>query len=177
LIHKPNLFAFTGGPGAGKTTLLRRLQALGETCVQESARAVIQAEAKAGRERPTGLAFCELMLARDLAAFRGAGAQRTFLDRSLVDAWGTARVMGIAEWAQGEAAVRAHRLNRRVFVFPPWKAIYATDTERIQTWTEAVQSFERCCEAYADAGYELTQMPLSDVDERVAFVLEASSAG
>jgi len=175
LIHKDNLYAFTGGPGAGKTTLLRRLQALGEACVEESARAVIQVEAAAGRGRPTGLAFCELMMARDLAAFHAAGAQRTFLDRSLVDAWGTARVMGLGDWPASEAAVRSHRLNRRAFIFPPWKAIYATDSERSQSWAEAVQAFERCGEAYEAAGYELVSVPLADVEARAGFVLEVCS--
>jgi len=83
IIDKPNLFAITGGPGAGKTTLLRALQALGESCVEESARAVIQAEMRRSGRRPEARAFCEGMLAVDVAAYHAAGPERRFFDRCL----------------------------------------------------------------------------------------------
>ena len=173
-IEKPNLFAVTGGPGAGKTTLLRALQALGETCVEESARTVIQAEMRHTGRRPEPRVFCERMLAMDVATFNAAGPERCFLDRSLVDAWGTAHATGVTPWPEGDEAVRTLRLNRRAFVAPPWKAIYVTDAERIQTWAQAIEAFERCGAAYEAAGYELVTLPLVDVDRRVAFVLEAA---
>lgn len=175
MIHRPNLFAVTGGPGAGKTTLLRALQARGVACVEESARAVIQAEIAAGRPRPPARRFCEAMLARDEAAFHAAGPELTVFDRSLVDAWGTARAMGFWPWPEGNEAVRMLRLNRRAFIAPPWKAIYVQDAERIQTWAEAVASFEACGAAYADAGYELTELPMVSVEERVTFVLDLAA--
>jgi predicted ATPase len=175
MIHKPNLYALTGGPGAGKTTLLRALAARGEACLDESARAVIQAEIAAGRPRPVGLPFCELMLARDVVAFHAAGSERAFLDRSLVDAWATAKACGIRQWPQGEAAVRTLRYSARAFIFPPWKAIYREDAERIQTWAEAVSAYESCAEAYAAAGYELMEVPRLGVEGRVEFVLASAA--
>jgi predicted ATPase len=174
IIEKPNLFAVTGGPGAGKTTLMRALQALGETCVEESARAVIQAEISRGAPRPVGRRFCEMTLARDVAAFQAAGPERTFLDRSLVDSWGAAGMDGGPSWPQGEAAVRTLRLNRRAFIAPPWKAIYVNDAERIQTWAQAIEAYDACGAAYAAAGYELVELPLTEPKHRAAFVLEAS---
>jgi predicted ATPase len=170
LIEQSNFFALTGGPGAGKTSLIAELQARGEACVGESARAVLRAAAQAGRPRPDAGRLGELMLRRDLAAFHGATG-RTFFDRSLVDAWATAR-MGGAALPDADEAVRTLRYNRRAFIAPPWREIYVTDAERIQTWAEAVAAFEACGTAYAHAGYELVELPLTDVARRAAFVLE-----
>lgn len=72
MIYRKNFFAVTGGPGAGKTTLMRALAARGETVVAESARAILQAHA----ERPSQPRLAELMLERDLAAFRTAEGPR-----------------------------------------------------------------------------------------------------
>lgn len=174
IIEKPNLFAITGGPGAGKTTLLRALQALGEACVEESARTVIRAGMRRDGRRPDPRAFCDGMLALDVAAFQPAGPERRFLDRSLVDAWGTARATGVTPWPEGDEAVGTLRLNRRAFIAPPWKAIYANDAERIQSWAQAIEAYESCGAAYAAAGYELIELPLVDVQRRVAFVLEVA---
>jgi predicted ATPase len=161
---RPRFFAITGGPGAGKTALIRRLQALGEAVVEESARAILQAHA----ERPSQARLAELMLERDLAAYRGARG-RTFFDRSIVDAWGMLRAAGPCPAA--DEAVRTYRYNRLAFIAPPWREIYVTDAERIQTWAEAVASSEACAEAYEAAGYELVELPRVSAEERAAFVL------
>lgn len=162
MIHRPDFFAFTGGPGAGKTTLLHGLATRGVTCVAESARAVIRETGG----RPPLPRFAELMLERDVAAFQAAKGL-TLFDRSLVDAWAT------CPSPQGEALVRTYRYNTRAFIAPPWRVIYVQDAERDQTWDEAVESYERCGRAYADAGYQLVELPLTPVEDRVAFVLDA----
>jgi predicted ATPase len=146
---------------------------MGHACVPESARAVLQAEALAGRGRPATARFCELMLARDVAAFHAAGPGLTFFDRSIVDAWATWRVDGLAPSPAAEEAVRTLRYNPTAFIAPPWREIYVTDAERIQTWEQAVASYEGCARAYADAGYALVELPRTDVERRAAFVLEA----
>lgn len=170
MIYKPEFFAITGGPGAGKTTLIRRLQALGEACVEESARLAIQLAAQEGRPRPLDAALGELMLARDVAAFHAASG-RAFFDRGVVDAWATARTGGVPCPA-AEEAVQTLRYNRRAFIAPPWKAIYVQDAERIQSWSHAKRVFELCWEAYEAAGYTLVELPLASPEKRAAFVLE-----
>ncbi|WP_309093242.1 ATP-binding protein, partial [Phenylobacterium sp.] len=135
--------ALTGGPGAGKTTLLRRLAELGCAVAPESARAVIQA--CGGRPEPAR--FCELILQRDLAAYRAASGL-TFFDRGLVDAWATFRAYGLAPSPAADEAVRGLRYAPRAFIAPPWKAIYVQDSERDQTWAQAVATYDACAEAY-----------------------------
>lgn len=164
-------FAVTGGPGAGKTTLLRRLSELGHAVAPESARAVIQA--CGGRPEPAR--FCALILERDIAAYQAA-AGLTFFDRSLVDAWATFRAYGLTPSPAAEDAVRALRYQPRAFIAPPWKAIFVQDAERDQTWAQAVATYETCAEAYLAWGYELVELPLTNVTARVDFVLEAVRA-
>lgn len=171
MLHKPHCFVLTGGPGAGKTTLLRHLQAQGLACADESARAVIQTEGG----RPDAARFCQLMLERDLAAFHAATG-RTLFDRGLVDAWATLRIMGGPPNPTLDAAVRDCRYNEVAFIVPPWREIYVGDTERDQTWEEAVASYEACAVAYEVCGYSLLELPRTDVAARAAFVLDAMGA-
>jgi predicted ATPase len=170
VIEQPNFFAITGGPGAGKTTLIRRLQMLGETCFEESARLILQADARNGRARPAQSDLAERCLSRDMAQFRQAAerGRRAFFDRSIVDAWGMASLGPAAD-----EAVRTLRYNRTAFIAPPWRAIYVNDAERIQSWDQAIAAFESCAEAYLAAGYELLELPLAGVGERAAFVLDS----
>ena len=171
MIEQPNSFAITGGPGAGKTTLLRALRALGETCVDESARALIQAAALAGAPRPADGELGRLMLARDVANFHAAKG-RTFFDRGLVDAWATARLEGPCPAA--DEAVRTLRYSPVAFIAPPWRAIYVQDAERIQSWSHAKMVYELCAEAYEACGYRLVELPRTEAAARAAFVLEAA---
>lgn len=136
------------------------LQARGLACAPESARAVIRENGG----RPPLPRFAALTLERDLALFHDAEGPALF-DRSLVDAWASHRT------PEGERAVRKHRLNPTAFIAPPWREIYVQDAERDQTWREAVASYELCARAYADAGYDLLELPRADVATRAAFVL------
>jgi predicted ATPase len=173
LIEHPNFFAITGGPGAGKTTLLQALRALGETCVEESARALIREAAQAGRPRPRDAELGLMMLARDIAAFDAASG-RTFFDRGIVDAAATAALDGVSP--ESEAAVRAYRYNRTAFIAPPWREIYVQDAERTQDWDHAVRVFEACAGAYEAAGYRLVELPRASPEARAAFVLDRARA-
>ncbi len=58
-------------------------------------------------------------------------------------------------------------------VSSPWKAIYAADQERIQDWDEAVVSDAAVSAVWRRYGYDLTDLPLAPVEERLAFVLGA----
>jgi predicted ATPase len=59
-------------------------------------------------------------------------------------------------------------------VAPPWPEIYRTDTERRQSWEEAVRTYEAVTSAYTQAGYELVELPRAPVSERLEFVLRES---
>lgn len=54
---------------------------------------------------------------------------------------------------------------------PPWRAIYHTDTERKQTFVEAVNVYQQMTSVYNDCDYEILEVPQANVDYRAEFVL------
>lgn len=177
-MHKPNFFVLTGGPGVGKTTLLRHLEAMGELVVDETARAVIrEAVATGGRATPwlDNPGFVAECARRDIEIFdrMASETRRVFFDRGIIDSYGA---NGVAPSAEITEAVRTHRYNTRVFLFPPWREIYETDVERRQDWAEAKRTFEIIRRRLPTLGYAPVIVPKGDIAERAAFVLQAAAS-
>ena len=182
MIDTGRFFVVTGGPGSGKSTLIAALsepsrQAGSGSChaMPEAGRAIIQDQvAIGGTALPWAdrLAFAELMLSWELRSHRMAGALSgpVIFDRGVPDVLGYLRLSGLAVPAHVERAASLFRYNRRVFLAPPWPAIYVGDAERRQTPAEAEATCRAVSQAYAGLGYELVPLPLAPVAERVAFV-------
>ncbi len=60
--------------------------------------------------------------------------------------------------------------NKRVFLFPPWKEIYQTDGERYQSFAESVRVFKIVKSWHLRCGYEMVEVPIGGLDERVDFI-------
>lgn len=173
IVSKPNFFVFTGGGGTGKTTLIRHLQTVGELAIDENIRAVIREQVEAGGSALPWIdakACCDLTTERDIADFdRLAGeTRRVFFDRGLMDMYGANGVPPSAALAE---AIRTRRYNALVFVFPPWRGIYATDGERWEDWSRMEAVFEQILTTLPTLGYEPAVVPKGTVEERAAWVL------
>lgn len=68
--------------------------------------------------------------------------------------------------------VEAFPYNPVVFLLPPWEEIYATDSERDQTFDEATAVFEGMKHWYLQWGYVALDVPRATVEERVSFILQ-----
>lgn len=175
------LVVISGGPGAGKTTVLLELEQRGFRCAAEVARQIIQEQARDGgdavpwgdRER-----YCKLMLARSIASYREhAGLQgTTFFDRGIPDTLCYARLIGSRLEDEILAACRTYRYVEDVLLAPPWPEIYATDTERKQTYDEAVKTYRVMIESYENCGYNVVEIPRVSPAERADFVLNTLSS-
>lgn len=166
----------TGGPGSGKTSLIDALARAGYAHTVEAGRAIIQDQlAIDGPALPwrDPSAFAELMLSWELRSYRMAEATNgpVFFDRGVTDLVGYMTLIGRPVPAHIARAAERFRYNRRVFVAPPWLAIYTQDAERKQTPEEAVRTYEALVAAYTTCGYDLVSLPLVSVEERVRFVL------
>jgi predicted ATPase len=171
-------FVLTGGPGAGKTTLVEAMKARGFATTEEAGRGVIRQEVESGgdglpwvdRER-----FAELMFDWELRSYRQAERQAgpVVFDRGLPDTIGYLWLEGLEPlaWIKEEAWRR--RYNTRVFIAPPWKAIYGQDEQHRQSWDIAVRTYEVMAETYAAMDYDLVELPLASVADRAEFLADA----
>ena len=147
----------TGGPGSGKSTLIEALGRRGFAHTIEAGRAIIQDQiaidgpALPGRDP---LAFAELMLSWELRSYRAAEAESgpVFFDRGVPDMVGYFRLLGRPAPSHVTRSVERFRYNRRVFLAPPWPAIFTQDAERKQTPEEAERTYEAMVAAYSSSG-------------------------
>lgn len=175
---KQTYFVFTGAPGAGKTTLLDCLEKKGYVVVPEVARNIIREQvAKNGNALPwkNTMQYQQLMAAQTITAFETAPDHSALclFDRGIPDVVAYSRLIGITANKTLHNAALNLRYNKRVFIFPPWKEIYTTDTERKQSFEEAISTFQLINEVYSEYGYEPIVIPFGSVEERALFVIKA----
>ena len=171
----------TGGPGSGKSTLIEALGRCGYAHSIEAGRAIIQDQSTIDGPALPGrdpLAFAELMLSWELRSYRIAqdACGPVFFDRGVPDMVGYFRLFERPVPSHVTRAAERFRYNRRVFLAPPWPAIFGQDAERKQTPEEAERTYEAMVLAYSNCGYELVALPLASVEERVRFVLATIGA-
>ena len=166
----------TGGPGAGKTTLLLTLQARGYTIVGDSARTIIQDRRRRGLSpRPNAYEFVQETLRMDIENFvhHAAAPGHVFFDRSVLDALCSLDHVtpltesGLSMW------LSKYQYCSKVFVLPPWKAIYTNDAERDHTFEHAESVHVTVQEWYRRCRYQLIEVPKVSVVERCIYVLQA----
>lgn len=171
---------FSGGAGVGKTAVLIALQALGHTVVGDSARSIVQARKARGLSpRPGADQFAQEVLLRDVENYKRhtASSGLIFFDRSVVDALGMLDQVSPLSEVELNHWLSGYPYQLKVFVFPPWEAIYANDEERDHTF-EHVQMVDcRVREWYRRCRYEIVEVPRLSVAGRCAFVLGNLEAG
>ncbi|WP_237453204.1 MULTISPECIES: AAA family ATPase [Pseudooceanicola] len=113
-----------------------------------------------------------VMLERDLRAHSAAQALSgpVIFDRGTPDIIGYLTLSGLPVPPQVAAAAKAARYNASVFLAPYWDEIFSQDTERKQTRAEAEATGAVMCETYTALGYEITELPRTDITSRADFV-------
>ena len=64
-----------------------------------------------------------------------------------------------------------HRYESKVFIASPWEEIYHQDSERLESFKEAIAIDKSLREIYQSFGYELVEVPFTTIEERVKFIL------
>lgn len=179
-VEKSNFFVLTGGPSSGKTSIINALVTRGVRCVAEAGRQIIQEQVlRGGSAVPWNDArtFRDLMLSHDLHAYcsNKERSELVIFDRGIVDVLGYSQLVGLEDDLHIHKAIAHYRYSRRVFIAPPWEDIYLNDSERKQTFKEAVATFEAMVLAYESAGYSLVELPLVGVEDRAQLILDMVS--
>lgn len=158
-------FLVTGTWGTGKSTLVDRLDGL-FAIMPEHGRILAQ-------ERLAPNEFCGRMLTLSLADHAAVidHDDVTLFDRGIPDTWAYARQFRLAEEPYRKA-VSASRYRTVAFFCPFWPEIYVNDDLRLAT-PEQAQGFEGLLrQTYEEAGYDLVEVPRTDLERRLRFVIE-----
>jgi predicted ATPase len=171
----PNLFIVSGGPGTGKTTVLRELAKFGLRHAPEVARQIIQEQVSAGGTALPWIdrrAYCELMLQRSIESFEQhtPAVSPMLSDRGIPDTLCYARLIGLAGTESIESACRRYRYALLVFMAPPWREIYCTDSERTQDFAEGERTYAPMLDVYRECGYRCIELPREAPSDRAQFI-------
>ena len=166
----------TGGPGAGKTTLLLALRARGYAIVGDSPRRIIQDRVGRGLSpRPSAAEFALEILRMDIANFdqHASTPGHVFFERSVLDALCGLDLAAPLDESELSGWLAKYQYCSKVFVLPPWRAIYVNDAERDHTFEHAESVNKITQDWYRRCGYEVVEVPKVSVEERCAYVLHA----
>lgn len=154
--------------------MVARLQDLGHPVLHEISRDIITQEGtKLGGDDPWRnlLEFSEVIWKLRSEQHREAAnyTRDVFFDRSLLDtlSYLQAGDKPIPDWMDPTP----FPYHYKVFIFPPWEAIYRTDDARWEPFETVVQVHESLVSTYTSLGYELIEVPRKSVGERVEFIL------
>ena len=138
----------------------------------DTARHIIRTRLAAGLSpRPTPVEFAKAIFDIDIENYQlSSDCQTTLYDRGIIDVLGSLSGENAMPLSQVEEHLSQYPYHPSVFVFPPWEAIYTTDSERDHTFEHAVNVYQKILNWYTRCGYELLEVPPATVDERVQFV-------
>ena len=170
------IYVITGGPGFGKTLLVEELKKSGYQCSGEFARNLILSQQESGGDIlpwKNAKLFQQDILQKRIAFFDSVPDNSiAFADRGIPDQLAFARYRGFSTPKILIESALKYRYARHVFVTPPWPEIYTSDTIRSETFNEAVQIHEFIVETYFELNYQVIELPLLPVKQRMEFLLK-----
>lgn len=176
--------AITGAPGTGKTVVIEVLQSMGYHCFPEVIRSMTAKEKLRETDvEITGnpllfaddpLAFNQQLLTARIMQFEHSTSLKEaycFFDRGIPDVLAYMDYFGQVYDASFVEAARKHKYDR-LFILPPWKEIYSTDNERLETFAQAEALHECLMNTYGFLAYQPILVPKMTIEKRVTFILE-----
>lgn len=174
------IIVIIGGPGTGKSTLIDGLVTKGFCCYPEISREVTLEAKKQGIEQlflEKPLLFSELLLEGRKKQFVDASNEPhevVFIDRGIPDVLAYMHYIGDSYPASFDTVCREH-IYTKIFILPPWEAIYVSDEARYENYEQAKLIQNHLIETYEGYGYSLIEVPKDTVKKRILFILDEIS--
>ena len=161
-------FIITGGPATGKSSIIEYFQQIGYSCFEEVSRDIIQEQNIQTSAKNFDF---EYAVFQDRKKQYLSATKLHFFDRSMLDGLAYMKLQNIPIPQQMLTDVKTHRYELKVFIAPSWEEIYHQDSERLEIFEEAINIDKFLRHTYQSFGYELVEIPLTTVEERVKFIL------
>ena len=174
----PKKVVISGGPGTGKTSLINHLKTLGFNCYDEISRQVTLQARKEGIEQlflTDPLLFSEKLLEGRKQQFLEAskeGGSVVFLDRGLPDILAYMDYIGDPYPAHFVETCTTYTYDL-IFILAPWQEIFTGDSERYESFEDAIEIHKYLLETYTRFGYQLIDIPFGSIKNRTDFILES----
>lgn len=165
-----------GGPGTGKTSIINELIKRGYTCYEEISRQITLEARKQGIEQlflTKPLLFSELLLKGRVKQFKEAESSDkdlVFLDRGIPDIVAYMNYSGDDYPDYFTEACKNHEYDQ-IFVLEPWQEIFVSDSERYESFEQAIEIHDHLIEAYQNNNYTLKNVPFDTVEARTDYIL------
>ena len=180
----PKRIVITGGPGTGKTSIIKELEKLGYYCFHEIIRSMTFDAKKEGNSEEfvsNPLAFVDdpflfnqKLLRGRISQFHKAETlqeQFVFYDRGIPDVLAYMDYFKQAFDEEFVAGCSSHKYDQ-VLILPPWKAIYKSDNERLESFEEAQEIHTHLNNTYKNYGYRPKMVPEGNVEERASYIIK-----
>jgi predicted ATPase len=172
-MQRTNWHVITGAPCSGKTAVISALEQLGYPVVHEVARAYIDQELKKGNSiakiKSDILRFERHILYKKIEIEKTLSKDATvFLDRGVPDSIG----YYILEGLYPDEPIKKSKQTRYKNIFFFERLFFEKDTVRSEDDKIAAQLDRILKESYQTLGYEIVQVPILTVKDRVDFILK-----
>jgi predicted ATPase len=180
----PKKIVITGGPSTGKTSLIERLGKEGYHCFPEVIRSMtLDAKNEAGLSNfttnpiavvPDPLEFNRKIMDARIAHFKESTLMArpiVFFDRGIPD------VLAYMDYFEQDYGpeftdlLDSHRYDS-IFLLPMWPEIYISDSERFESYEEALEIHRYLHQTYTRFGYPVVEVPKDTIDRRVTFIMD-----
>jgi predicted ATPase len=172
----PKKIALIGGPATGKTTLINALKTQGYYCMEEISRQVTLEAQKNGIEQlflEDPIWFSKQLLDSRKKQFLDAQNSNepvVFFDRGLPDIVAYLDYIK-SDYGQEFITVCETYKYDKIFILPPWKAIYKTDNERYESFDQLLEIQGFLKKWYSKFGYEIIEVNIGSIEDRIKFIL------
>jgi predicted ATPase len=166
----------SGFSGGGKSSLLAELGRRGYAIYEEPGRQVVKEQLLIGGDALPWEnldLFLELTISRSIHHLVEAARSDAiaFFDRGIIDQINGWPARGLEIPKHLLSAVEHFHYRKTVFLVPPWREIFANDTERRHSFEDSVATYDALIATYERFGYEPIVIPKTDVSQRADFIL------